>query len=130
MLAAVAAADELARGSLEAAERYLELAERGSASVPESRRGQAQVLLGVVQLLLARRHGNLPAVAGQAQRLRALAEAPGAAQPGLGDELRAFALVKIGDSETWAGRLDQAESRLEQGVALARRIGRPRRTRP
>ena len=79
-LAAVAAADELARGSLEEAERYLGLAERGSASVPEDRRGQAQVLLGVVQLLLARRHGNLPAVAEQAQWLQALAEAPDAAQ--------------------------------------------------
>ncbi len=132
-LAAVAAADELARGSLEAAERYLGLAERGSASVPEGRRGQAQVLLGVVQLLLARQHGNLPAVAEQAHRLQALAEAPDAAQydlapaarAGLGDELRAFALVKIGDSDTWAGRLDQAESHLEQGVALARRIRRP-----
>ena len=45
--------------------------------------------------------------------------------PGLGEELRAIALVKIGDSETWAGRLDQAESHLGQGVALARRIGRP-----
>jgi LuxR family transcriptional regulator, maltose regulon positive regulatory protein len=124
-LAAVAAADELDRGSLAAAERYLGLAERGSASVPEGRRGQAQVLLGAVQLLLARRHGNLPAVAEQAQRLQALAEAPDAAQPGLGDELRALALVRIGDTETWTGRLDQAESHLEQGVALARRIGRP-----
>ena len=34
-LAALAAADELAQGSLEAAERYLGLAERGSASVPD-----------------------------------------------------------------------------------------------
>jgi LuxR family maltose regulon positive regulatory protein len=58
-LAAVAAADELARGSLEAAERCMGLAERGSALVPEGRRRQAQVLLGVVQLLLTRRHGNL-----------------------------------------------------------------------
>jgi len=132
-LAAVAAADELARGSLKAAERYMGLAERGSALVPVGRRGRAQVLRGVVQLLLTRRHGNLPAVAEQAQRLQALAEAPDAGQhdlapaarPGLGDELRAFALVKIGDCETWAGRLDQAESHLEQGVALARRIGRP-----
>ena len=132
-LAAVAAADELARGSLEAAERYLGVAERGLASVPEGRRGQAQVLLGVVRLLVARRHGNLPAVAEQAQRLQALAEAPDAAhydlapaaRAGLGDELRALALVKIGDSETWAGRLDQAESHLEQAIALARRIGRP-----
>jgi LuxR family maltose regulon positive regulatory protein len=132
-LAAVAAADEMARGSLEAAERYLGLAGRSSASVPEGRRGQAQVLLGVVQLLLARRRGNLPAVAEQAQQLQALAEVPDAAQydlapaarVSLGDELRAFALVKIGDIETWAGQLDQAESHLEQGVALARRIGRP-----
>src|SRR5262249_3635507 len=44
-LAAVAAGDEAARGSLEAAERYLGLAERGSASVPEGRRGQTQLLL-------------------------------------------------------------------------------------
>jgi len=124
-LAAVAAADELARGSLRAAERYLGVAERGLASVPESRRGQARVLLGVVQLLLARRHGNMPAVAEQARRLQALAEARDAAQPVLGDELRAFALVKIGDSEIWAGRLDQAEAHLEQGTALARRAGRP-----
>ena len=124
-LAPVAAADELAGGSLEAAERYLGLAERRSASVPGDRRGQAQVLLGVVRLLLARQRGNLPTVAEQAQRLQALAEAPDAAQPGLDDELRAFALVKIGDSQTWTGRLDQAESHLEQGVALARRIGRP-----
>ena len=61
-LAALAAADELARGSLEAAERYLGVAERGSASVP-ARRGQARVLLGVVRLSLARQRGDLPAVA-------------------------------------------------------------------
>ena len=53
-LAAVAAADELAQGSLEAAERYLGVAESGSASVPEGRRGQAQVLLGVVRLFVVR----------------------------------------------------------------------------
>jgi LuxR family transcriptional regulator, maltose regulon positive regulatory protein len=39
-LAAVAAGDELARGSLEAAEWHLALAERGSALVPEGRRGR------------------------------------------------------------------------------------------
>jgi len=124
-LAAVAAADELARGSLQAAERYLGLAERGSARVPEGRRGQAQVLLGVVQLLVAGRSGNFSARADQAQRLLAAAEVPEATRPDLGEELRALALVEIGDSETWAGRLDQAESHLEQAITLARRIGRP-----
>ena len=124
-LAAVAAADELASGSLEAAERYLGLAERGSASVPDGRRGQAQLLLGVVRLLLARQRGNLPAVAEEAQRLQAMAEAPEAAQPGLGEELRALALISLGSTEFWAARFEEAERHLEQGVALARRIGRP-----
>ena len=100
-LAALAAADELARGSLEAAERYLGLAERGSASVPADRRVQLDVLLGIVRLLLARQRGNLPAVAEQARRLQALAEAPEAAQPGLGEDLRALALISLGITEVW-----------------------------
>ena len=124
-LAALAAADELAQGSVEAAERYLGQAERGAASVSAGRRGQALVLLGVVRLLLAGQRGNLPAVAEEAQRLQALAEAPDAAQPGLGDELRALALIVLGDTEIWGARLDQAEPHLEQVVAVARRIGRP-----
>ncbi|HEY1004909.1 MAG TPA: hypothetical protein VGD83_35270 [Streptosporangiaceae bacterium] len=134
-LAALAAADELAQGSLEAAERYLGLAERGLegafGSPPAGRRGQALVLLGVVRLLLAGQRGNLLAVAGEAQRLQILTEAPEAAQydlapaAGLSDELRALALIILGDTEIWGARLDQAEPHLEQAAALARRIGRP-----
>jgi LuxR family transcriptional regulator, maltose regulon positive regulatory protein len=82
-LAALAAADELAQGSLEAAERYLTLAARGSAAVPDGRRGRVQVLLGVVGLLLARQRGNLPAVADEARRLQACRSSRGgAARPG------------------------------------------------
>jgi LuxR family maltose regulon positive regulatory protein len=124
-LAALAAGDELAQGSLEAAARYLGLAERGEASVPEGRRSQARVLLGMVRLLLARQRGNPPAVAEQAERLQALAETPEAAQPGLGEELRALTLVSLGMTEFWAARPTEARRHLEQGVALARRIGRP-----
>ena len=137
-LAAVAAADELAQGSLAAAERYLGLAEDGSASVSAGRSGPVRVLLGVVRLQLARQRGNLPAAAEEAQRLRALAEAPEATQPmkgateggmgraaGGGAELRTLALVSLGVTEFWAARLEEAQRHLEQGVALARRIGRP-----
>ncbi|HXW47280.1 MAG TPA: LuxR C-terminal-related transcriptional regulator [Streptosporangiaceae bacterium] len=137
-LAAVAAADELDQGSLQAAERYLELAERGQASVPLGRRGQAQVLLGVVRLLLYGRSGDQWARAEQAQRLLAAAEAPEAAQPmerapdvGTerlawgGEELRTLALLEVGNAETWIGRFDQAERHLDQAVALARRIRLP-----
>jgi len=122
-LAAVAAGDELADGSLEAAERYLALAER--ASVPEGRAGQAQLLLGIVRLLLARQREDPPAVAEQARRLQALAEAPEAARSGLGEELRALALISLGSIEHWVARFQEAERYLEQGIALARRIGRP-----
>ena len=127
-LATVAAADELAQGSLEEAERLLGLAARrfeGPVPVPAGRRGQAQLLLGVVRLLLARQHGNLPAVAEEARRLQALTEAPDAVPAGLGEELRALALVNLGITEYWGGRLAEAEPHLEHGITLARKIGRP-----
>jgi len=84
-----------------------------------------QVLLGVVRLRVQELIGDQRTRNEQAQRLLVAAEAPEAAWPGLSEELRAFALVEIGGSETWTGRLDQAESHLEQAIALARRIGRP-----
>jgi LuxR family transcriptional regulator, maltose regulon positive regulatory protein len=124
-LAAVAAADELAYGSLEAAERCLSLAERGTASVPDARRVQAQLLLGIVRLLIVRQRGDLPTVAEEARRLEALAEAPDAAQPSLGQDLRALALISLGITEVWTGQFPEAERHLERGIALAHRIGRP-----
>jgi LuxR family transcriptional regulator, maltose regulon positive regulatory protein len=137
-LAVVAAADELTQGSLPAAERYLQVAERGLVSVPSGRRVQTQVLLGVVRLLLSGRTGDQWTRAEQAQRLLAAAEAPEAAQPmdaacdaGTGSrgwggaELRTLALLEIGNAETWIGRIGQAERHLDQAVALARRIRWP-----
>ena len=123
-LAAVAAGDELARGSLEAAGRYLALAERASASVPDGRAGQAQLLLGMVRLLLARQRGDRPAVAEEAQRLATMAEGEDVAQPALGEELRALVLISLGSAEYWAAGED-AGRYLQRGLTLARRIGRP-----
>ena len=124
-LAAVAAADQLAQGSLEEAERYLALAERRSASASIDRRGQAQVLLRVVRLLMARQRGNLPAVAEEARRLQTAAEDPDGGWPGLDEDLRALALINLGTAEAWAARFQEAERHLDQGAALARRIRRP-----
>src|SRR5262249_43131107 len=39
--------------------------------------------------------------------------------------LGALALISLGSAEYWAARFEDAERYLEQGVALARRIGRP-----
>ena len=123
-LAALAAADELARGSLKAAERYLVLAERAHASMPAARHGQARLLLGIVRLLTARQRGNLPLEAREAQRLQATAAAPDTVQPARGEELRALALISLGYAGGWTKERDQTQH-LEEGIALARRIGRP-----
>ena len=124
-LAVLAAADELAAGSLAQAERFLGLAARGTASVPPIRRGQLDVLLGMVRLLLARQRMNLPAAAQEARRLRVVADAQDTAPLGLSEELRALALVNLGITEYWAGRPAEAGPHLEQGITLARRIARP-----
>ena len=84
-----------------------EVAARGAASVPAARRGQAQVLLGIIRLLVARHRGNPPAVAEEARRLQATAEAPEAA-PGLGEELRALALISLGSAEYGAAQFEDA----------------------
>jgi LuxR family transcriptional regulator, maltose regulon positive regulatory protein len=124
-LAVVAAGDELARGSLAAAERYLRLAEQGSASVPEGRHGQAQLLLGIVRLLLARQRGDLPAVAEAAERLQDMTEAPETVQPPLGQDLRALTLISLGSTEYSTASFEDSVKHLERGIALARQIGRP-----
>ena len=124
-LAVVAAADELAQGSLEAAERYLTLAERQSASRPASRGDYGRLLAGVVRLLLDRQRGNLPAVAEAAPDLQAMTEVADAAQPGLGADLSALALISLGSTDCWATASEDAERYLDRGIALARQGGRP-----
>src|SRR5262249_58443898 len=47
------------------------------------------------------------------------------ARAGLGEDLCALALISLGSAEFWAARSEEAERHLKQGVALARRIGRP-----
>jgi LuxR family transcriptional regulator, maltose regulon positive regulatory protein len=124
-LAALMAGGELIRGSLEEAGRYLALAARGSASVPAARRGRMQVVLAGLRMRLARQRGDLAVVAEEAQRLLAPAEAADPARLGLGGDLRALALIDLGIAELWTARFDEADRHLEQGIALAHRIGRP-----
>ena len=57
--------------------------------------------------------------------MQALAEAPDVTQASLGQDLRALALINLGITEYWTARFADALPHLEQGQALARRIGRP-----
>jgi LuxR family maltose regulon positive regulatory protein len=124
-LAARVAGDQLARGSLGEAERYLALAARALESVPAARREHSQVVLAVVRMHLARRRGDLTAVTEEAQRLLAPAMTAASGQPGLGEDLRALALIDLGIAELWASRFDEANRHLEDGIAQAHEIGRP-----
>jgi LuxR family maltose regulon positive regulatory protein len=123
-LAALVAADELVYGTLDGAQQYLDLAERATAAVPGIRRAEAQLLLGIVQLLAARKRGNLSAEAGVARRLHAMAADPEAIQAARGEELRALALISLGYAQGWTARASRT-GHLEEGIMLARRIGRP-----
>ena len=121
-LAARMANDQLVRGSLAEAEQYLALAARALESVPADRRARSQVVLAVVRMRLARQRGNIRAVAEEAERLLAPAMT---AEPRLGEDLRALALINLGAAEMWTSRLDEADRHLADGIALARRVGRP-----
>jgi LuxR family transcriptional regulator, maltose regulon positive regulatory protein len=124
-LAAGAAGDQLARGSLAAAEQYLSVAAAALESVPADRRGRAQAVLGSARMRLARQSGDITAAVEEAQRLLAPAVSAESVRPALGRDLRALALVNLGIAELWTSRFDQADRHLDDGVALAREIGRP-----
>ena len=124
-LAARMAGDELARGSLEEAERYLALAARGLESVPADRRGRSQVFLAAMGMRFARQRGDLATVAEQAQQLMSPGRAADPARLGVGQDLRALALIELGIAELWTVGFDEADRHLEQGIALAHQLGRP-----
>ena len=130
-LTALRAAREVFWGSLVEAERYLNRAARGLEGdegllpVPAERRWRLQVLLAIMRLWLARRRGDLSAVAEQAHRLLAPAETADVAQLGLSEDMRVLALITLGIAEAYAARLEDADRHLQQGVVLARQIERP-----
>jgi LuxR family maltose regulon positive regulatory protein len=129
-LAAIAAADRLSQSRWTEADELLATAERALGAVPEPRRRRAETALATVQLLRARRLGDLGSVIAGAAPL--LDRADGDGGPA-GDELRALALLNLGIAESWtwthgAGApqmLADAEAHLEQALALGRRSGRP-----
>ena len=124
-LTAVQVAGDLVGGALADAGRHLAAATSTLAAVPADRRGRVQAMLSVLRFFLARRLVDLPVVAEEAQRLLTLTEAADAAHLGLGQDLRAAALISLGIAEIWALKFEDAERHLEQGVTLAREIGRP-----
>jgi LuxR family transcriptional regulator, maltose regulon positive regulatory protein len=124
-LTAVQVADDMVRGALDDAGRHLAMAADALAAVPADRRGRVQAILSMLRLFLARRLVDFAVVAEEAQRLLALTDAADAPDLGLSEDLRAAALISLGIAEMWAVKFEDAQRHLQQGVALARQIGRP-----
>jgi LuxR family maltose regulon positive regulatory protein len=117
-LASIAAADHLTATRWDEADALLARAERAMPELPETRRRRAETALATVQLMRARRIGDLQLVVEAASRMVGGGDVAGT-------ELRALALMNLGLSEIWVFRLADAESHLEAGLELAGRIGRP-----
>jgi LuxR family transcriptional regulator, maltose regulon positive regulatory protein len=123
-LALVLAADELTRGSLDAAGAYAAAAERTAAAVPKERRARFEITLANGWISLARRRGDFAGVLGRVAAVRK----PEVQVPGdvtAWNDTQAMTLMNLGIAELWSERLDDAEAHLERGVEFAARIGRP-----
>jgi LuxR family transcriptional regulator, maltose regulon positive regulatory protein len=123
-LAALIGADQLRRGALQEAERYCSLASGSLASMPRDRRCRLQPLLVRLRLLVARTSGDLSAAIEEARQLLGIAE-PSGEPLTLDPERRALTLITLGSAELRAGQVEDAERHLDEGILLARRMGRP-----
>ncbi|MEY9929779.1 LuxR family maltose regulon positive regulatory protein [Catenulispora sp. GP43] len=124
-LAVLMAAADLEHGSPQKAERWLALAAGRAGTTPPDRRGHFEVMCTILRLRLARRCGDLSAVAEEVERLLAAVENAETVRPDVDDGLRAMALISLGAAEVSAMRFEGANRHLEQGIALARQISRP-----
>ena len=118
-VATIAAADLLAESRWPEADARIAAAERALERVPEARRHRAETALATVQLLRARRLGDIGGIVDAAAAMVA------GEGPPVRSELRALALMNLGIAEAWSLRLGDAEAHLEQGLALGRRVGSP-----
>jgi LuxR family maltose regulon positive regulatory protein len=109
-------------GLLDEVPAYLAIAERLAGSVPGDRKQLFDLWLTSARLWLACQRGDLD-VARQA--IRPL-QAQAAGMAGRrADDHRASALMNLGIAEVWSHNPDDARRHLDEGLALARRIGRP-----
>jgi LuxR family maltose regulon positive regulatory protein len=118
-LATIAAADMLAEARWAEADARIAAAQAALPELPQARRHRAETALASVELLRARRVGDL---AEALEEATALLHGDGAPA---GVELEAFALMNLGIIESWTLRLAEAERHCEAGLALARRLQRP-----
>ena len=121
-LTTMTAVDRLFQSRWVEADTLLAAARRSIDSVPSARRQRARTALATVQLFRARQLGDIETVVDDASLLLEGDVDDGA---GVDAELQALAHMNLGIVSTWTFRVAEAESHLEQGLALGRSIGRP-----
>jgi len=124
-LALVRAADDLLHGHLDEAAAHLAVAESHVETAPPDRQRRLRVAIASLRLWLPRRRGHLAGVIEQASFLASPVTGQSDEDIALGSDLRAVALMNLGTLEAWSLGLQDAERHLQEGAALARRIGRP-----
>jgi LuxR family transcriptional regulator, maltose regulon positive regulatory protein len=124
-LALVRATSDLVRGRLDEAAAHLAVAASYAETMPPDRRRRLEVAITSLQLGLARRRGHLIGVLEQAEFLNSPISGPSGEDIALDSDLRAVALMNLGTVEAWSLGVPNAERHLQEGAALARRIGRP-----
>ena len=124
-LALVRAGNDLVQGRLDEAAAHLAVAETYAETAPPDRRRRLQVAIAALKLSLARRRGHLAGVVEQVRFLASPVSGQSDEDIALGSDLRAVALMNLGTVEAWSLGLPEAERHLQEGAALARRIGRP-----
>jgi LuxR family maltose regulon positive regulatory protein len=124
-LALVRATGELARGHLDDAAAYLSVAKSHVETACRDHVPGLQFVVKSLELWMARRRGDLAAAVERATIIELPVTGRSEGEIALAGALRAAALMNLGIVEAWSLRFPDAERHLQEGAALARRIGRP-----
>ena len=120
-LALALATARLYDGLLEESATRIAVAQRLAATVPDERKRLFELRLASARLWLACQRGDLAT----AKQAMLSFQAQTADELARSDDHRASGLMNLGIAELWSLHLDDARRDLEEGLALARRIGRP-----
>jgi len=119
---AIAALDQL---RLDEADAHLEVAKVHAASAPPDRRQRLRMAVVSLGLRSARLRGHFDGVFDQVGPLLTPLAGQSVTDVSLSADLRADALLNLGVTEAWSLRLTDSMRHLQDGAALAHRIGRP-----
>jgi LuxR family maltose regulon positive regulatory protein len=121
-VATISAAERLHATRWEEADALIASAHRTLGELPDDRRDRAAAALALVELIRARRVGEVD----EALDLATTAIVKRAREAPVHDaELEALGLMNLGIAESWSIRFADAEAHLQDGLALGRSTGSP-----